>query len=367
MIPVVNDKYRYILLYSAKSGCTSLRKLYLDVHNDELSEQQRASLDHYHNLHEIQPYKPGHDYRDYFTYTITRNPYLRIVSAYLDQYVYARNAGMQAMLERHKPANELPRNFIEFLEYLQTVPDSQRDEHVQSQAFFAYADCVVTKASRRYKWLGKKPDNAFAVQYCGDIGDFKRHTRNVFKRIFKRDKAMLELALDKLQQSSKHNSSFYGEADYDDAAVLSLDDLDNLVLAPKPQDFYRNPRARELVQHIYAADFKLFGYHVDEVPERPASKEIQALPADLDWQMYLRLNPDLTPDVFYNERLVVRHYLEFGRFEAIPRAYKIEAPTGFEWRRYLELNDDLKAAGVTSELAAIEHYISYGIREGREI
>ena len=121
------------------------------------------------------------------------------------------------------------------------------------------------------------------------------------------------------------------------------------------------------MQHIYAADFKLFGYHVDEVPERPASKEIQALPADLDWQMYLRLNPDLTPDVFYNERLVVRHYLEFGRFEAIPRAYKIEAPTGFEWRRYLELNDDLKAAGVTSELAAIEHYISYGIREGREI
>ncbi|RBP52699.1 sulfotransferase family 2 domain-containing protein [Arenicella xantha] len=367
MIPVVNDKYRYILLYSAKSGCTSLRKLYLEVHKNELSDTQQASLDHYHNLHEIQPYQADRDYSDYFTYTITRNPYLRIVSAYLDQYVYARNAGMQAMLDRDPPVDALPNNFIEFLEYLESVPDSHRDEHVQSQAYFAYAGPVVTNASRRYKWFGQKPNGAFGVQYYGDISGFKRHSEHVFKRVFKHDKAQLDHALTKLAQSSKHNSSFYGEVDYADAAQLTVAELDELVFAPKPQDFYRSARARELVQRIYAADFELFNYDANDVPERPASKEIHLVPADLDWQMYLRLNPDLTPDVFYNERLVIRHYLEFGRFETVPRAYKIEAPSGFDWRRYLALHEDLSAAGITTESAAIEHYISFGIREEREI
>jgi hypothetical protein len=75
----------------------------------------------------------------------------------------------------------------------------------------------------------------------------------------------------------------------------------------------------------------------------------------------------LPPEHIYNERTVIRHYLEFGRFESVPRAYRIEAPDGFDWRRYLSLNDDLPAAGITTELAAIEHYISYGIREQREI
>ncbi|GHA07067.1 hypothetical protein GCM10008090_15990 [Arenicella chitinivorans] len=367
MIPVVNDKYKYILLYSAKSGCTSLRMLYLDVHHDELSEAQRAQLDDYHNLHEVQPYVDGKDYSEYFTYTITRNPYLRIVSAYLDQYVYAKNSGMQRMLGEFPPASGLPDNFIEFLEYLSTVPEGHRDEHVQSQSHFGFAGTIVTTKNRRYKWLGQKPDYAFGVQYYGDIGDFKKHTKRVFKRVFKRDKAKLAEALAHLENSVKHNSSFYGEEDYADAALLSVAELGELVFAPKPQDFYRNTRARELVQQIYAQDFKLFGYDPEAVPNRSASREIAAIPDDLDWQMYRRLNPDLTPDVFYNERLVMRHYLEFGRLEKPARPYKLEAPAGFDWQRYLTLHDDLTAAGIATEQAAIEHYLSYGIRENREI
>jgi hypothetical protein len=68
-----------------------------------------------------------------------------------------------------------------------------------------------------------------------------------------------------------------------------------------------------------------------------------------------------------NQRSVIRHYLEFGRFEATPRAYKIEAPEGFDWQRYLQLNTDLKAEGILTEMAATQHYISYGIRQDRPI
>lgn len=367
MVPVVNKKYRYILLYSAKAACTSLRTLYLDVHRDELTEKQLAQLDWYHNLNEVQAYDPGADYSDYFTYVITRNPYSRIVSAYLDQYVYACNEGMRQMLAECPPAAGKPSTFIEFLEYLKTVPDELRDSHVQSQAYFAYAESVVTPANFFYRLFRKKPQNAFGVRYCGDISGFNKHTQYVFKRVFRRDPAKLRFALEKLGEVSKHNSSFYGKTDFEDAACLDASTLNQLVFAPKPQDFFNKTRARELVDEIYQQDFELFGYRKGDIPQKGASSEVDAVPQDLDWEMYIRLNPDLPRDQIYNERTVVRHYLEFGRFEEHLRAYKIEAPAGFDWQRYLLLHADLQAAGITTEHAAIEHYISYGIREEREI
>jgi len=365
MIPVVNDKYKYILLYSAKSGCTSLRLLYLDVHGDELSKSQLLALDDYHNLNEVHAFDPEADYSDYFSYAITRNPYSRIVSAFLDQYVFFRNEGVRAMLGHCPPIAEAPNNFVEFLEYLKRVPDHLRDSHFQSQAYFEYADTVVTPASLRYRLLKQKPEHAFGVDYVGDISGFNKHTTNLFKRVFKRDSDKFEFACARLNELKKRNSSFYSKDDYPDAATLNVAELDSMVFAPKLQDFYRDARVRELVAEIYQSDFVLFDYPIDEVPQRPASAEIDALPDDLDWQMYLRLNPDLSSDEIYNERSVVRHYLEFGRFEEIPRAYKIEAPSGFNWQRYLSLNQDLIEHGLVSEEAVIEHYISYGIREGR--
>lgn len=367
MIPIVNDKYKYIVLYSAKAGCTSLRKLYLDVHGDELSETQLQKLDKYHNLNEVHLFDPSADYSDYLTYAITRNPYSRAVSAYLDQYVYARNAGVRKMLEDHPPQNGEPQNFIDFLHYLKTVPDALRDSHFQSQAYFGHADMVVTKASPRYRFLGQKPAHAFGVKYSGDIAGFNQHTEKVFKRIFKRDKSKLHLALKKVHRLKRRNSSFYGEQEYLSAASMPLSELDEIVYAPKPQDFYVDEQAISLVNEIYSNDFDLFLYQRNEIPHKAASKEISLVPKDFDWRVYLRLNPDLPHDEIYNERSVVRHYLEFGRFETHLRAYKIEAPSGFDWQRYLSLHDDLPKAGITTELAAIEHYISYGIREEREI
>ena len=365
MIPLVNQKYKYILLYSAKAGCTSLRSLYLSLHKDEMNESQLDTLDWYHNLNEVQPFDPLADYSDYYVYCITRNPYSRAVSAFLDQYAYTRNLGVQAMM-KSCPPRDVVENFIQFLEYLASVPDAQRDTHFQTQSYFPYADMIVTpKMSIRYRLLGQKPDHAFAINLVGDIANFNAVTRKAFKQIFNGDKAMHKHAVQQLDNIERKNSSFYGETDFPSAASLTLEQLDTMVFAPKPQDFYCDPRAIELVDDIYQQDFFLFGYEQGKVPRKAASKEIQLIPDDFDWQMYLRLNPDLPLAGIINQRSVIRHYLEFGRFEATPRAYKIESPEGFEWKRYLDLNLDLKAEGISTELEAIEHYISYGIRQDR--
>ena len=82
--------------------------------------------------------------------------------------------------------------------------------------------------------------------------------------------------------------------------------------------------------------------------------------------MYQSLNPDLPRDKMYNERSIVRHFLEFGQFELESRAYKMEVPDDFDWRNYLNLHEDLLSAGLDSEQQAIAHYLTYGLREGRE-
>ena len=367
VIPLVNQKYKYILLYSAKAGCTSLRSLYLSLHKGELNETQLAKLDWYHNLNEVQPFDSRIDYSDYYVYCVTRNPYSRVVSAFLDQYVYARNTGVEAMMDGCPPTTK-PQNFIQFLEYLVSVPDAKRDTHFQTQSYFPYTDMVVTpQMSVRYRLLGQKPDHAFGINLVGDIANFNKITLKAFKHLFRDDRARHKHALEQLAKVKRKNSSFYGELDFPAAASLSLEQLNSMVFAPKPQDFYCDARVIELVDQIYHQDFFLFGYSKGKLPCKQASKEIQLIPEDFDWQMYLRLNPDLPLVGIDNKRSVIRHYLEFGRFETTPRAYKIEAPDGFDWQCYLTLNRDLEAEGIATEIAAIEHYISYGIRQDRRI
>ena len=366
MIPIVNDKYRYILLYSAKVACTSLRKLYLELHRDELSDAQRNHLRAYHNINEVQRYNPDKDYSGYTSFAITRNPYARIISAFLDQFVYARNSGVEKMLSE-VPPEKMPDNFLEFLRYIERVPDKDRDSHFRSQAFLPFTLTVVTRRCLRY-WIPRKPESRpFKVNYDGDISGYKKHFAWLYRRVFKDDKTKQQQAMAALAAQTKSNSLFYSEDEYPNAALLPLSDLDAMVFAPKPQDFLQQAEVVSLIQSLYAEDFRIFGYNKKQYPNKGASKEIDLLPQGFDWKMYKRLNPDLACEQIRNERSYVRHYLEYGRFEGPNRAFKLEAPAEFEWRRYLSLHADLPAAGISTEEGAIEHYLSFGLAEGRAI
>jgi len=163
MIPVVNDQYRYIFLYSPKVGCTSIRRIYLELHKHEMSETELSSLDKYHNLNEVFPYDQAKDYSNYTTFILTRNPYSRIVSAFLDQYIFSRKGGVESMLANYGGDKE-PNNFLEFLQFLKKVPDSERDGHFQSQSHFPYTKHIVTKNNLRYRWLKSKPIGSFGLK-----------------------------------------------------------------------------------------------------------------------------------------------------------------------------------------------------------
>ena len=262
-------------------------------------------------------------------------------------------------------ANKEPNNFLEFLQFLKTVPDSERDEHFQTQSYFPYTKNIVTKNNLRYRWLDSKPAGSFGLKYIGDISQLNHHLTTIYSRIFKDHPSMLNGALEGIQRTQKRNSILYSKTDYPDAALLTINELDNLVLAPKPQDFFTDVKVVKLVKEIYKTDFSLFSYDYNDLPYKNASNEIKELPDDFDWLMYLRLNPDLSPEIFHNQRATIRHYLEFGRYEQKLRAYKMEQPLGFNWMRYLELHADLGTAGINTEESALQHYLCYGLRESR--
>lgn len=360
MEAIVNNKYRYIMFYGAKVACTSLRNLYLALHRDELSEQQLNSLDEYHNLNEVCPFDPQADYTGYYKFYISRNPYSRIVSAFLDQYVFAKNAGVKAMLEQFPPEGGLPNNFIEFLHYLHTVPDYLRDSHFQSQWRFGHKRVLNKKPL-----LGKPKENQIVLDYVADVGGYQHELSSIYKRIFKDDPDMQRKALHEIENQPRLNTLLYDQAEWPDAATLDVQQLYDMAFAPKPQDFVRDQSVRKMVQSIYAKDFEMLSYGVKDIPHKNASRELDLIPDDFDWQDYALLNPDLVPNGYQNQRMLTFHYLVHGRNEQKKRFYKLEAPEGFEWRTYLALNADLPAAGIDTERDALIHYLTFGYHENR--
>ncbi len=150
MIPLVSDKYRYIYFFNPKSACSTYRHLFLDLHRDELPADQRESAS-IHDARVLFAPRSGIDFRNYFRFTIVRNPFARIVSSYLDKCfeINAPPAERYRVPEHHQrlifqpifsflqrtPDFDRGFSFQEFLQYLQFAADKQLkpDIHFRAQ------------------------------------------------------------------------------------------------------------------------------------------------------------------------------------------------------------------------------------------
>ena len=347
-----------------------MRELFIHLHKSELTDQQSESLDRYHNVNEVFPPNPQLTYRNYSQFLITRNPYARLISGFLDQFVYTKEPQLLDLSPLNDAAYESSErlsesqvsevqakvlavnSFKEFVELLAIIPDEYRDIHFQSQSFVGknLAHCDLGEGCLEY----------------ADVSQMGGHLSACYKKIFRSDQHASDTVTNFLESKRRRNSLYYAGESFPDAATMNIEVLDNLVCSPKPQDFYSEAEVVDAVYRIYRNDFERFDYSKDQIPFKSASTEVGDLPDEFNWQSYLELNPDLAQDEFYNERSAVRHYLEFGRYESIPRAYVIKAPTGFDWQVYTTMYPDLQAAGINDERSAIVHYLYFGIREGRK-
>lgn len=337
-----------------------MRKLFLSLHREELDDKQSSELrdfHDYHNLSLIFPYEKDRDYSDYYTFYLSRNPYGRIISAFFDQYVYRKNSGVEDMFSLLPPKKDIPNTFVEFLEYLKTVPDEYRDSHFKTQTYTG--DFVTKKPS-----IFNRVDIIKSLDCVDDLSNFKTILTKAYSIIFKDDEPMYQRAMTEINNAPKANSLLYCDYARDNLENVSLTELNSKPYAPLPQYFFQSERAKKLVLDVYGDDFKRFNYAKDDVPNKRVSPELVNIPNDFDWRVYLQLNPDLTSSKITTASEVMNHYLNYGRHETNKRYYKVETPDGFDWRQYLNARSDLTAAGITSERDAVIHYLTFGRNEG---
>jgi hypothetical protein len=95
MINLINHKYKYIMQTFEKSGCSTLRNLFLEVHFDEFSQPVQNEIKKQGNLafHNVQYNHISKSenvftdqaYKNYYKFSIVRNSYERVISMYFNR------------------------------------------------------------------------------------------------------------------------------------------------------------------------------------------------------------------------------------------------------------------------------------------
>jgi hypothetical protein len=130
MIPIVNDKYQYIIYYCPKSACSFIRKLFYDLHHTE----SPTPIEHeYHNLNVYFPYVKSKEpqYKNYKKIIIVRNPYDRVLSMYYNKVL----VNPLDNKDYRKFISKDCETFTKFITKLQKYTDATLDIHFRNQMF----------------------------------------------------------------------------------------------------------------------------------------------------------------------------------------------------------------------------------------
>jgi hypothetical protein len=94
MFFLVSHKYKFLMGWSAKCGCSSVKHWYLDIHGVDKSQLgmpvYKAIGDANTQYTRLDWSNPAL-YRDYRKYVVVRNPYSRVVSGFVNKYIIEKS------------------------------------------------------------------------------------------------------------------------------------------------------------------------------------------------------------------------------------------------------------------------------------
>lgn len=241
---VASRRLPYIYVQNWKCGCSTIKSsLWTAEHALGLA----VPPDYPHRKIEGGPFAPEpkrweHPERE-FVFTVVRNPYVRVLSAYLDQIVKHRNAEAWGYFALQHGLGDGPVSFVEFLTLLARSPHRDMNPHWRPQ----YAS--VTPKLVPY-------------DFVGSVETFDRDMRQVLTRIFGQGPGLQSYAPHQTD-SSKKLATHYG------------------------------PKETALVQEIYEEDFAGLGYSMDPARRERVAEVRRADPAMIrTWGKAMRLMAD---------------------------------------------------------------------------
>ena len=255
MIPLVNHKYKYIFYYNPKSACSSFRKLYLKLHAEEVPDKHKGVT--HHKLKNVFFSVKGRDYSNFISYTVVRNPFTRIVSAFLDKCSEVKYNAEKRFRKEHfnktihyKIFSYLNRpvdfsqgyTFNEFLDYL--MNNSEVDPHF-------------------------RPQSRYSVNHYYRIEDDIQNYFDIMSEIFRHDGAKLEQVKDFFLRPSNENRSnetFRSgfekpcrELNFYDKSFDELKELFDNKIKIDYSGFYDKKQV-EIVSELFKEDIKNYEY-----------------------------------------------------------------------------------------------------------
>ena len=254
---LVSEKYRFLLGWSAKGGCSSIKSWFLDVHNIKPPADGNVHkfIGYGGTEYSYVDWGDPERYQNYQKFLVVRDPYKRLVSGFVNKYV-----------GRHF-ANDGWDNFSEFVQVLADDPKLKRinRHHFTPQFSEAYADFAEHYSFDsiiRLKQLREGLNSISSLTGAPQV-DVRKHN------------------------TSKHAPDTASEKHVSSWSIAKL--KRNRSKLPPPESFY-NYELVQLVEKIYQLDFynllKL-GMHYPRPPvdEPEPSSAPTELTTDNRWDM----------------------------------------------------------------------------------
>lgn len=152
----VSPRYKYAYAFTPKAGCTTLKRILTDAEFGEEQPYVEQEDVHYREFLPFLKMMQVGDPKvflarpDIFTFCFVRNPYTRLLSAYLDKIVGKKGqhqAVLQALGQSDHPDYEI--SFAEFVKVVCAQSIEEQDQHWRVQYYMTY------QAGIRYDFVGR--------------------------------------------------------------------------------------------------------------------------------------------------------------------------------------------------------------------
>ncbi len=225
MFFLVSSRYKFLMGWSAKCGCSSVKKWYLDIHDirpHHLGMEIYKAIGYGNTKYTKVAWKRTRLYQDYAKYAVVRNPYSRVVSGFLNKYVVHR---------------EIPnKGWSTFQEFLETL-----------------------RLDTNFKLVDK---HHFTPQFSEDYRYFAKSGMQ-FDRVIPLEH--LQAALDEISAelgAATHQAPRANATEYANPEDVGRDWANVPIADFKPEiipsfEYFYNSTTRQLVDEIYRQDFEI--------------------------------------------------------------------------------------------------------------
>ncbi len=131
---IVCDKYTFVYCQIPKSACSAIKKWILQLqgnpHMGKLSGSRLLRYIHSYKFKTITPreYLDNPKYNSYTLFTVVRNPYLRVVSAFKDRFIQAYK-NEPALIWKQVAKNITGTQYLTFRQFLKYIQPTAQDIH----------------------------------------------------------------------------------------------------------------------------------------------------------------------------------------------------------------------------------------------